>query len=139
MILLFVLTFKKFIIKSIIIIKTIMQAQSPHQKVLMRDCLGIDAEVTEDQLETIKTDQIQKGEVYLLHEIIPMQEQRQSFAHLQDACRLIMILGNCTNLIYQTKGIIWARSNNERNVNLMYTLNSMFVTYFVYRSYNKKS
>jgi hypothetical protein len=48
-----------------------MERLSDHQIALMRECMGIKAEVNDNQLQIIKEEQINKGEPYLLKNIVP--------------------------------------------------------------------
>jgi len=105
---------------------------SPHQEVLFRNYLGIEAQVSEHQLLQIKLEQDQKGEPYLLEDIIPMNEQNHEYVSLQKGCTIIMIILSITNMIFQTKGMLNAKSVEERNVNIGYTLNTMLNLYLVY-------
>ena len=53
-----------------------LQNLSTHQTTLMRENMGIDSQVTNEQLMSIKREQIEKGEPFLLENVTPYEEDK---------------------------------------------------------------
>ena len=51
---------------------------SKHSIVLLRDSLGIKAEVTQHQLEQIEQEQLHKDEPYILQNVTPLPDHENS-------------------------------------------------------------
>ena len=112
---------------------------SLHQTALMRDCLGVDSQVTESQLILIKNEQDSKLEPFLLGNINPKEEINDAYLYLQKCCRIFVVWSIIHNSIFQMIHVLWPRSTEDRNVNILYTVNTLVMSILVYRSYNKNN
>ena len=60
-----------------------MEIISQHQSVLMRDSLGIETQVTDAQLQQIKNEQDQKGEEFLLKDVVAVNNENHLIVGLE--------------------------------------------------------
>ena len=60
-----------------------METICQHQSVLMRDSLGIETQVTDAQLQQIKNEQDQKGEEFLLKDVVAVNNENHLIVGLE--------------------------------------------------------
>ena len=78
----------------------------------MRDCLGIKAEVTELQLESIREEQLANNQPFLLKNIEPCDDLSHH-DQIQKFCRNIIIFGNASNMLFSIRSIFRFWSDQE--------------------------